>query len=107
MYVNSGGAGAGDCEGAAAEEEHCANDQPVSALLRASLEHLLVEHQVGMFGMFYWLFCGRGWAVAWLVIGWLLVGDCFDWLLVSNMIFVLPGATWAVVPNNKERIQNE
>lgn len=49
MYVNSGGAGAGDCEGAAAAEEHCANDQPVAKLLRSSLEPLLIKHQVSCF----------------------------------------------------------
>lgn len=47
MYVNSGGAGAGECEGSAALEPHCANDQPVAKALRSSLEPLLVEHEVG------------------------------------------------------------
>lgn len=46
MYVNSGGAGAGDCKGAAAEEEHCSNMQPVAKLLRESFELLFIEHQV-------------------------------------------------------------
>ena len=46
MYVNSGGEGAGDCQGAAAEEEHCSNDQPVAKSLRESFEPLLIEHQV-------------------------------------------------------------
>jgi len=46
MYVNSGGAGAGDCEGAAALEPHCANDQPVAKLLRDSLERLLIKYEV-------------------------------------------------------------
>lgn len=64
MYVNSGGAGAGACEGAAAEEEHCANDQPVSALLRSSLEPLMVEHQVGVVVTFDGL--SRGW---WMGLG--------------------------------------
>lgn len=46
MYVNSGGAGAGDCEGAAALEPNCANDQPVAKLLRDTLERLLLEYEV-------------------------------------------------------------
>lgn len=46
MYVNSGGAGAGDCEGAAALEPNCANDQPVAKLLRSSLERLLIKYEV-------------------------------------------------------------
>lgn len=46
MYVNSGGPGASDCEGSSAEEEHCANDQPVARLLRSSLEPLLIRYQV-------------------------------------------------------------
>ncbi|CAM9414414.1 unnamed protein product [Laminaria digitata] len=52
MYVSSGGEGAGDCEGAAALEEHCANDQPVAKLLRDSFEPLLIEHEVdlGVYG---------------------------------------------------------
>ncbi|CAM9187858.1 unnamed protein product [Ectocarpus fasciculatus] len=48
MYVNSGGAGAGECEGAAALEPNCANDQPVARSLRAALEPLLIEHQVDL-----------------------------------------------------------
>lgn len=47
MYVNSGGAGAGDCEGPAAMEPNCANDQPVAKLLRDTLERLLLEYEVG------------------------------------------------------------
>lgn len=46
MYVNSGGEGAADCQGAAAEEEHCSNDQPVAKLLRESFEALFMEHEV-------------------------------------------------------------
>lgn len=46
MYVNSGGAGAGDCEGSAALEPNCANDQPVAKLLRDNLERLLIKYQV-------------------------------------------------------------
>lgn len=46
MYVNSGGAGAGDCEGPAAMEPNCANDQPVAKLLRDTLERLLLEYEV-------------------------------------------------------------
>ncbi|CAM9341268.1 unnamed protein product [Ectocarpus sp. 12 AP-2014] len=48
MYVNSGGAGAGECEGAAALEPNCANDQPVARSLRSALEPLLLEHQVDL-----------------------------------------------------------
>lgn len=46
MYVSSAGAGAGDCEGEAALEPNCGNDQPVAKLLRSSLEPLLIKHQV-------------------------------------------------------------
>lgn len=46
MYVNSDGPGAGDCEGDAALEPNCGNDQPVAELLRSSLEPLLIDHQV-------------------------------------------------------------
>lgn len=53
MYVNSGGAGAGECEGTAALEPNCANDQPVARSLRASLEPLLMEHKVGLVGLFH------------------------------------------------------
>eukprot|EP00752_Nemacystus_decipiens_P007459 g6665.t1 len=48
MYVNSGGPGAGDCEGPAAMEPNCANDQPVAKLLRDNLERLLLEYEVNL-----------------------------------------------------------
>eukprot|EP00903_Cladosiphon_okamuranus_P008291 g7978.t1 len=48
MYVNSGGAGAGDCEGPAAMEPNCANDQPVAKLMRDTLERLLLEYEVDL-----------------------------------------------------------
>lgn len=83
MYVNSGGEGAGACEGAAAEEEHCANDQPVSALLRSSLEPLMIEHQVGMVVMMIDGCLVGGGLGLWLM----LVGDCFDWLLVLTLVY--------------------
>lgn len=52
MYVNSGGAGTGSCDGDEDEDlgrtENCANDQPVASLLRYSLENVLVENKVNI-----------------------------------------------------------